>query len=219
MGQIYKNSGLRMALQSAIAAAKTITAATNDATGTFTSNAHGYANGDIVLLEVLGMTEVNNRLFEVMGVTANTFALEGVNGTTAIDTSDYGVFTSGTAKKITLGTSITGVSGFAPSGGDIKFLDTTTVHDTEDKQVTAGSTALSYNLTFQWDPADTAQAAMLATSRLGASKAFRILWPNDTYVMFYGTVGYNGAPGGDNQGVTTTNAAVALSGTATYGVN
>lgn len=219
MGTIYKNSGLRMALQSAIAAAKTITAVTNDATGTFTSTAHGFVNGEIVLLELLGMTEVNNRLFEVMGVTANTFALESVDGVTAINTTSYGVFSSGTAKKITLGTSITGVSGFSPSGGDIKFLDTTTVHDTEDKQITAGSTALSYNLTFQWDPADAAQAAMLDTSRLGASKAFRILWPNNTYAMFYGTVGYNGAPGGDNQGITTTNAAVALSGTATYGKN
>ncbi len=214
---IYKNSGLRMALQSAIAAAKTITAATNDADGEFTSTAHGFLSGDIVLLEVLGMTEVNNRLFEVITVDPNIFALESVDGTTPIDTTDYGVLSSGTAKKITLGTSITGVSGFAPTGGDIKFLDTTTVHDTEDKQITAGSTALSYSLTFQWDPLDAAQAAMLATSRLGESKAFRILWPNGTYAMFYGTVGYNGAPGGDNQGVTTTNAAVALSGTATYG--
>lgn len=217
MGQIFKNSGLRMALQSAIGTAVAITAATNAVAGTFSAAAHGYVNGDIILLEVLGMTEVNNRLFEVMGVTAGTFALEGVDGVTAINTTSYGAFTSGTAKKVTLGTSITGVSGFAPSGGDIKFLDTTTVHDTEDKQITAGSTALSYNLTFQWDPVDAAQAAMLETSRLGASKAFRILWPNNTYAMFYGTVGYNGAPGGDNQGITTTNAAVALSGTATYG--
>ena len=219
MGQIFKNSGLRMALQSVIAAAVALTAATNAVAGTFTATAHGYVNGDIVLLEVLGMTEVNNRLFQVMGITVNTFTLEGVDGVTAINTTSFGVFTSGTAKKITLGTSITGVSSFSPSGGDIKFLDTTTVQDTEDKQITAGSTALSYNLTFQWDPADVAQAAMLDTSRLGAARAFRILWPDNTYAMFYGTVGYNGAPGGENQGITTTNAAVALSGNATYGKN
>jgi Phage tail tube protein, TTP len=219
MGKIYKNSGLRMALQSAIGAAKTISAATNAAPGVFSSAAHGFANGDIVLLEVQGMVEVNNRLFQVMGVAAGTFILEGVDGVTGVDTTSYGTFTSGTAKLVTLGTSVTGVSGFSPTGGDIKFLDTTTVHDTDDKQITAGSTALSYNLTMQWDPADVAQAAMLATSRLGEPKAFRILWPNNVYAMFYGTVGYSGAPGGDNQGVTTSNAAVALSGSATYGVN
>lgn len=219
MGQIYKNSGLRMAMESALGVAKTITAITNDADGELTITGHGIAAGSVILIECLGMTEINNRLFEVIVVDTNTIALEGVDGTTPIATTDYGVFTSGTAKVVTFGTTITGVSGFAPTGGEIKFLDTTTVHDTEDKQITAGSTALSYNLTMQWDPADAAQAAMLASSKLGEAKAFRILWPNDTYAMWYGTVGYNGAPGGDNQGVTTTNAAVALSGTPTYGVN
>lgn len=217
MSTIYKNSGLRMAMQSAIAAAKTISAATNTAPGVFTSTAHGFTNGDIVLLEVQGMIEVNNRLFQVMNVAANTFNLEGVDGVTGIDTTSYGVFTSGTAKLVTLGTTITGVSDFAPQGGDIKFLDTTTVQDVNDTQIAAGATALSYNLTFQWDPADAAQAAMNAASKLGEQKAFRILWPNNTYAMFYGSVGFNGAPGGGNQGITTTQGAVAMSGAPTYG--
>lgn len=217
MGQVYKNSGLRMAMQSAIGAAKTISSFTNAAPGVVTSTAHGFTNGDFVLLEVNGMTEVNQRIFQVMNVAANTFNLESVDGVTAIDTTSYGTFTSGTAKLITFGTTITGVQGFAPNGGDVKFLDTTTVQDTNDKQITAGSTALSYGLTMQWDPADTAQAAMRAASDIGDSKAFRIMWPNNTYVVFYGTVGYSGAPGGDNQGVTLSPAAVALSGNPTYG--
>lgn len=214
---IYKNSGLRMAMQSAIAAAKTITSITNAAPGVVTSTAHGFTNGDFVLLEVSGMVELNNRIFQVMNVAANSFNLESVDGVTGIDTTSYGVFSAGTAKLVTFGTTISGVQGFAPSGGDVKFLDTTTVQDTNDKQITAGSTALSYGLTMQWDPADTAQAAMRAASDIGDAKAFRIMWPNNTYVVFYGTVGYSGAPGGDNQGVTTSPAAIALSGNPTYG--
>lgn len=217
MSTIYKNSGLRMAMQSAIGAAKIISAATNTAPGVFTSTAHGFTNGDVVLLEVQGMIEVNNRLFQVMNVAANTFNLEGVDGATGIDTTSYGVFVSGTAKLITFGTTITGVSDFSPQGGDIKFLDTTTVMDTNETQITAGASALSYNLTFQWDPADVAQAAMNASAQAGAQRAFRILWPNNTYAMFYGSVGFNGAPGGGNQGITTTQGAVAMSGVPTYG--
>lgn len=204
-------------MQSAIGSAKTISAATNAAPGVFTSTAHGLANGDHVLLEVSGMTEVNERIFQVRSVATNTFELEDPTGAASIDTTSFGVFTSGTAKVVTFGTSITGVSNFAPSGGDPKFLDTTTVHDTNDKQVVAGSTAMSYGLTFQWDPTDTAQAAMATAGQLGQKKGFKIMWPDGVFVLFYGTVGFNGAPGGDSQGITTTQGAIAMSGTPTYG--
>jgi len=43
------------------------------------------------------------------------------------------------------------------------------------------------------------------------------MWPNNTYCAFYGTVGYSGVPGGSNQGITTSPAAVALGGNPTYG--
>jgi hypothetical protein len=214
---LYKNSGLRLSMQSAIAAAKTISGITNAAPGVISSTGHGYSDGDIVLLEVQGMTELNNRLFVVSGSATDSFQLEDVEGTGEIDTTSYGTFSSGTAKKVTLGTSITGTQGFAPSGGDVKFLDTTTVQDTSDTQEANGFTAQSYQLTQQWDPADSAQLAMIEASRLGERRAFRIMWPNGRFVLFYGTVGYKGAPGGENQGVTTAPAALALSGEPTYG--
>jgi hypothetical protein len=47
-----------------------------------TANAHGYANGDtVVITEVLGMTEINNVKAVVASATTNTFALTGVNST------------------------------------------------------------------------------------------------------------------------------------------
>lgn len=53
--------------------------------------AHGYANGALIYLRlVTGMTQVNNLAFTIGSVTANTFALVGVNSTS------YGTFT-GTA--------------------------------------------------------------------------------------------------------------------------
>jgi hypothetical protein len=111
-----------------------------------------------------------------------------------------------------MGTSITGVQGFSSSGGEIKFEDTTTVHDTVDKQIVVGASALSYSLEMQWDPAAPGQLAMKTAFESRASKAFRIQWPSGAYAMWYGSVGYSGAPGGNKQGVTTTNAAISTEG-------
>lgn len=209
------NASLKMYMQSAIAAAKTLTGMTNAAPGVFTSTAHGYANGDIVLLEVPGVPEINNGLFKVVNVATNTFNIADVDGATGMDTTSFGVFSSGTAKKLTLGTGISGVSDFSPSGGEIKTTPATTVHDNIDIDVVSGATALSYGLTMQWDPANAAQQAMIAAFRTRANRGFKILWPDGAYVLFYGTVGYTGAPGGGNQAVTTSPAKVVMAGPVT----
>ena len=214
---IHKNAGLAMLMQSAIAAAKIITAATNAAPGVFTSTAHGYNDGDIILLEIEGMPDLNERLFQVYAKATDTFQLEGVDGASGIDTTSLGTFISGTAKKITMGISIVGVQEFSPSGGEPKYLDTTTVHDLNDRQVINGATAMTYGLTFQWDPANAGQAAMLAAYKAAATRGFKITWPNGRTCMFYGTVGFSGMPGGGKQGITTATASVALEADPTYG--
>lgn len=212
---VHTNSGLNLYMQSSIAASKTITGATNADPGVFTSTSHGYSNGNVILLEVQGMVEVNYRLFKANNVATNTFELADIDGTTSIDTTDFGVFSSGTAKLVTLGTSITGVQGFTASGGDIKTVDTTTVNDTVDTEIVVGATAQSYELQMQWDPSSTAQQAMRSAFDLRANKAFKIAWPDGAHVLFYGTVGYTMAPGGEKQGVTTSPAKIAMLGALT----
>jgi len=214
---IHTNSGLAMLMQSAIAAAKTITAATNADPGVFTSVAHGYSDGDIILLEVDGMPELNQRLFQVYAKATDTFQLEDVDGASGIDTTSLGTFLSGTAKKLTMGTSVVGVQDYNPSGGEPKMLDTTTVHDLTDRQIINGASPMGYGLTMQWDPANAAQQAMLAAYKAATPKGFKITWPNGRTCMFYGTVGFTGMPGGGKQGVTTTACAVALEADPTYG--
>lgn len=209
---VRTNSGLQMFMESAIAAAKTITAITKAAPGVVSSTAHGYANGDIVLLEVQGMLELHGRLFKVVNQAADSFQLAGPDGSTGLDTSAFTTFTSGTAKKVTLGTTLTGCMDFNSAGGDIKTIDATTVHDTQDVEVVVGATAQSYEMTVQWDPASAAQQAMKAAFIARANKAFKIRWPDGAYILFYGTVGYTGAPGGGKQGVTTSPAKVSMLG-------
>lgn len=209
---IRTNSGLKLFMESAIAAAKTITAITKAAPGVFSSTAHGFANGDLILLEIQGMVELHGSLVKVVSVATDTFQVAGVDGSTGLDTTLFSTFSSGTAKKLTLGTSITGVQDFSFSGGEIKTEDTTTVNDTIDTQIVVGATAQAAEMTMQWDPGSAAQKAMLDAFRTRANKGFRVVWPDGANVLFYGTVGYTGAPGGGKQGVTTSPAKVTMLG-------
>ena len=209
---IHTNSGLKLYMESAIAAATTITAVTKAAPGVFSAAGHTFINGDVVLLEVQGMVELNGNLYKIVNQAAGTFQIAGIDGATGIDTTLFSTFTSGTAKKITLGTSITGVQEFNFAGGDIKTVDTTTVNDVVDTQIVVGATAQSADMTMQWDPSAAAQQAMLAAFRTRANKGFKVQWPDGAFVLFYGTVGYTGAPGGGKQGVTTSPAKITMLG-------
>ena len=212
---IHTNSGLKLYMESAIAAAKTITAISKAGPGVVSSTTHGYTNGDVVLLEVQGMVELNGRLFKVVNSAADSFQLAGVDGSTGIDTTNYNTFVSGTVKKVTLGTSITGVQDFSFSGREIKAGDTTTVNHLVDTQIVVGATAQSADMTMQWDPSNAAQQAMIAAFATRASKGFKCLWPDGAFALWYGTVGYVGAPGGSKQGVTVSPAKITMIGSLT----
>lgn len=60
----------------------TITGATQANPCVVTANAHGFSNGNLIYIDgVVGMTQLNKRLFTIGGVAANTFQLSGVNST------------------------------------------------------------------------------------------------------------------------------------------
>jgi hypothetical protein len=215
---IFTNSGLKLYMESARAAAKAISAITQADPGVITSATHGYTTGDVLLLEVEGMSELNGRLFPITVIDADSYKLLDMDGTTWIDTSGFDAFTSGNAYKVTLGTTIDGVQEYSPSGGDPKFLETTTVNDKGGKQVVNGSNPISFGLTMQWDPGKAAQQAMIRASESGDQKGFKVQWPNGRFMLFYGSVGYAGVPGGSSQGVTTSPAAIAMAGLPTYSI-
>ena len=207
------NAGLKLYMESAIASATTITGITKAAPGVISATGHTFVNGDAVLLEINGMVELNGLLCSVVNVVASTsFQVAGVDGVTGMDTTLFSTFSSGTARKVTLGTSITGVQDFNFAGGEIKTVDTTTVNDVVDTQIVVGASAQSADMTMQWDPASPAQAAMINAFKTRANKGFKVVWPDGANVKFYGTVGYTGAPGGGKQGVTVSPAKITMLG-------
>ena len=78
-----------------VEATKAISGITQANPAVVTSNAHGYANGDWVLLSAVGgMTQVNGNYYIVAGATANTFQLHDLNGV-PINSTAYSAYTAG----------------------------------------------------------------------------------------------------------------------------
>lgn len=83
-------------------ASKAITGISNANPGVVTSAAHGYSNGDWVFLTGIGgMTALNGQTFKVANAAANTFTLQSTITGADINTTLFGVYTSGgTAARI-----------------------------------------------------------------------------------------------------------------------
>ena len=212
-----KWSNVAIAMQSALAAAKTLTAITKASPGVVSSTAHGYSNGDFVYLEVQGMWQLHGRVFRVASVATDTFQIEDVSGGTGLSTAAFDTFSGGSAYKITFGTSITTATSMNVSGGDYSMIDTTTIHGNQKSEVPGLPNSLSMSFDNLWDPTDAGQAAMKAASDAQAIRAFKIVFGTGGKVMvFAGYVGFAGAPAGSAQDKVTSQAVITAHGTPTY---
>lgn len=206
---VWKNVSVGM--QSAIASALTITGITKASPGVATSSAHGLSNGDIVFLSINGMHQLNDKVVRVANVATNTFELEGV------DTTLFETFSSGTAQKLTFGTSITTATTINASGGDFDFIDSTTIHDATKKQIPGLPSAITYQFDNIWDASDSGLLAMKSASDTQAKRAFKFQFGSGGKILYFaGYVGCAMLPGGQAQGLVTTSAVITMNGTPTY---
>jgi len=206
---VWKN--VAVAMQSAIAAAKTITGITKANPGVVSSADHGYSNGDYVYLDLLGMYQLDEKVVRVANVAAGTFELEGV------DTTNFDTFTSGGAQKLTFGTSITTALTVNGSGGEFDFVDTTTIHQNTKSQIPGLPSAISYQFSHIWDAADAGLLAMQAASNIQGKRAFKFTFGVGGKILaFAGFVGCSLLPGGQAQGLVTTSSVITMEGTPTY---
>jgi hypothetical protein len=74
---------------------KAITGATNATPIVVTSTAHGFADGDIVVIRGVGGNTAANGTWKVASQTANTFALTTATRTTSLNSTGNGAYTSG----------------------------------------------------------------------------------------------------------------------------
>ena len=216
MANVTKWSGVAVAMESALGADKTITAIAVGATATVTAT-HDFTAGDYVKFNVLGMHQLNGRVFRVLSVsTTVSFVIEDTDGT-SLDTSTFDAFTSGTCAEVTFGTSITTATNISASGGDFDFIDTTTIHENVKTQIPGTANPLSYSFENLWDPADAGQIALKAASDAQSQKAFKFTFGTGGRIMVMnGYVGYSGAPTGSAQDKVVSPAVITAFGSPTY---
>lgn len=176
----------KVEVQKTLGSNLTITGITAASPPVVTSTAHGLSNGDVVVLSISGMVQLNQAAVRVASVTTNTFELEGVNGTS------FTAFTSGTANKVTAWDTIGWATSMNMTGGSPKEIDTTTLADTRLQQQYAMSSAGSGTIDGFDQVADTAMLNLRAASDANATRAFRLTYAGGQKRIFNGSVSAGG---------------------------
>lgn len=146
MAQVPTGSTFYVA--TSIAATKTVTAISNASEGVVSSTAHGYSNGDIVIV-YSGWGRLNKRAFRVKSVTADTYVLEGADTT---NTNFFPVGSSaGTSTKVSTFQQVTTVMNPQSSGGDAKKVTYKFVESDVEYSINDGFSATDYTMDLDAD--------------------------------------------------------------------
>lgn len=206
MANINVWSKVAVAVQTALAASKTITAISKASPAVVSAATHGFTNGQEVKLTVSGMIELNYAVVKVANVAAGTFELEG------IDSTLFNTFATGGAQLVTFGASAATFQDVSPSGGEATGIDVTTMHDDTSKEIPGIKSALSYSFGSLWDPADPALIELKKADNVKGTRAIKLTFATGAKVMFDCYPSVSMAPGGSTGGAVTTPVSFKLSG-------
>lgn len=170
--------GSTIAVCSSFGSTNNISGISNASPAVVSDTAHGLSTNDVVRLKsIVGLDELNDKLYVVTSVTADTFSLNG------IDTTDMDTYTSGgTWEKVTF-TAACELTGYSRQTGSTPEIDNTTICSTEADFLFGvpdpGTVTLNYK------SADTAVQRALESSRANATQTVvKVQYPGGTKLMF-----------------------------------
>lgn len=183
-------NGAAIALGTTLASARTITAISNANPGVASSTAHGYTNGDILLLSM--PSRLDQRVVRVSGSVANAFNLEGIDTTsTTLFPSGFGV---GTSQVATNFVSLSQVTDISTQGGDQQFYQWTYLEDGRQRQRPTFKNARSMTGTLDYDPTLAWHNALLAADLANIVYPLRVTLPSSVVIYFGVYVSFLGEP-------------------------
>lgn len=183
--------GSKFYFSKTFASPKTITALSNASPAVATSVAHGYADGDEIVL-TSGWEDATDTVFKVDQLTADTFSLLGLNAT---DTNFYAIGGgAGTGAKVSAWTEIPQVLTIATSGGDARFTTISPIARRNAINVPTGFNPTSITLTMGHDPANANYETMLDISRTLSKVAFKMVLSGGAVSYGYGYMSVSEAP-------------------------
>lgn len=159
---------VRLEVGSALGSAIPVSGITKANPGVATATSHGLANGDVVVLAAVGMTELDGQIVRVAGVTTNTFELEG------IDTTGFGTFTSGSATEVTTWATLAKAQSLEAGSVAADRRDAMVLLDTEKQYVFGASDTPEVTVNGLSDLNSAAVGIVIAASKVNGILNFRV---------------------------------------------
>ena len=168
--------------------AVTVSAITNANPGVVTATAHGYSDGDVVILSgISGMVELEGQACRIAGKTTDNFQLEGLN------TTAFGTFSStASVYKIATWTTISQVQSIESQQAQPAKIDVTTLSDTVKAYVFGLPDDAGITLNALYDPSLSSHIAIKAASDANATKVFKFQFGTPKMVGNFYVVGGDG---------------------------
>lgn len=205
----YFPEGSKFYFSQTFASPKTVTALSNASPAVANSVAHGYVDGDEILL-TSGWEDATDGVFKVDQLTADTFSLLGLN---SVDTNFYPAGSgTGTASKVSTWVEIPQVLNIATNGGDARFTTISPLAKRNDINVPTGFNAMSINVTLGHDPSNANYQTMLDISRTLSKVAFKMVLSGGAVGYGYGYMSVSEAPQLNRNQANQVNAAITLLG-------
>lgn len=183
--------GAIVTLSTTLGSTKTVSALTNANPGVATSTAHGFVNGDIVLMNS-GWSNLNQKAVRVAGSVTNNFNLDG------IDTSLTSLYPagSGTGSAQLVGgfTQISQIMGLTTQGGDQQYATFSFLEQNFETQLPTVFSAQSISLEIADDPSLSGYIALKAAADSRAFRVLKLQLPDGSFILYYGQISFNETP-------------------------
>lgn len=183
--------GAIVTLSTTLGSVKTVSALTNANPGVATSTAHGFVNGDIVLMNS-GWSNLNQKAVRVAGSVANAFNLDG------IDTSLTSLYPSGSgtgsAQLVGGFTQISQIMGLTTQGGDQQYATFSFLEQNFETQLPTVFSAQSISLEIADDPSLPGYIALKAAADARAFRVLKLQLPDGSFILYYGQISFNETP-------------------------
>lgn len=159
----------------------TITAISNANPPVASATAHGFEEGDTIVV-TSGWTKLTGRGFKVGTVTTDTFVILGVN---TLSTQSYpnGV-SAGTAKSVTKWVNIPQITEVASSGGEQQFYQFGFLEEDEDRQIPTTKSPSTLTLTVADDPSQPYVPVVEAADELKEERLQRLNLVNGDIILY-----------------------------------
>lgn len=171
--------------------AKVVTAISNAKPASVSSVGHGFAVGDIVVVES-GWLKLSGRAFRVASQTTDAFVLEGLD-TTSVTRYPTGA-SAGTVRKVLTWVQIAQITEVAFSGGEQQFYTFAFLEESDERQIPTSKSASSMTLTVADDPSQAFVPVVEAADEDGVTRVQRLNLINGDIILYNSITSFSSTP-------------------------